>query len=132
MLIIQTEIKESKGKGVGVFSLEIIKEGQIIWEENQLFFKNISYSDFFQLPKIKQDFIKKYATEYPEEKMFYLDLDDTRFLNHSNNPNMEWVERDNKWVGIALENISIGDEIFCDYVKLNPENAKLDFINKGK
>ncbi len=133
MLTIRTEVKESKGKGSGVFSLEKISKGQTIWVENPLFYKIISYYEFNRLPNIKQDFIRKYATEYISERMFYLDLDDTRFLNHSDNPNMEWDETQETSTAIALCDINIGDEITCDYVRLNPNDSELEFIkNKTK
>ncbi len=127
MLIIKTEIKESQGKGVGVFSLENKSKGEIVWIEHPLFYKIIPYYEFDRLPEVQKEFIKKYATEYTEECMYYLDLDNTRFINHSNDAVIEWNNSEPQ-IAILLKDLKIGDEITCNYVRLNPRNAELDFI----
>lgn len=124
MLTVKTEIKESPGKGAGIFTLEYIEERKVIWIENPMFYKIIPYYEYERLPDLQKEFIKKYATHYPEESMFYLDLDNTRFINHSNNPNMEWSGN----IGYAKRDIFRGEEITCNYVALNPSNVALDFI----
>jgi len=130
MLVVKTTLKESKGKGIGLFADENIKKGSVMWEENPLFYRIIPYYEFRKLGKIQQAFIKKHATEYPGESMFFLDIDDTRFTNHSDNPNIAWSKT--KPIACATRDINKGEEIFCDYTALNPKDKLLKFIKKAK
>lgn len=131
MLIIKTILKESLGKGIGLFADENIKKGQTVWVENPLFYKIISYYEFERLPKIQKEFIKKHATQYPDESMFYLDLDDTRFINHSFRNNIRWLSEEPQ-IAIATKRIKKGEEILVDYTSLNPQNSYLPFIRNNK
>jgi hypothetical protein len=127
MLIIETKLKEAPGKGIGLFADENIKKGQTVWIENPLFYRIIPYYEFRRLPGIQKEFIKKHATEYPKEKIFYLDLDDTRFINHSPIPNIKWLP--DSPIAVATKNIKKGEEILVNYLDLNPDQP-LDFAVK--
>lgn len=121
MLTIRTQVKDSPGKGVGVFSLEKINKGDVVWVEHPLFYRIITHFEFEQLPELQKEFIKKHATDYPNDKYFYLDLDDTRFLNHSYDPNIRW----DKDKAFAIKDIEIGEEITVNYVELNPADKEV-------
>ncbi len=126
MLTIKTYLKPSENKGLGLFSNQEIKKGEIIWKEHSMFQQIINKLDFLLLDDLQKEFIQKYATYYQESEYYFLDLDDTRFINHSNLPNIEFTDE----YGIAIKDIIKDEEITCDYVKLNPSNANLDFIKK--
>lgn len=119
MLVVKTKLKESPINGIGLFADQDIKKGELVWREHPVFHRIISYTEYDELPPMNKEFVKKHATEYQNEGMFYLDLDDTRFINHSENPNTEWSE---KWTdkAYALRDITTGEEITVDYLKLNP------------
>ncbi len=123
MLIVNTFLKEAGQKGFGLFSSEKIKEGQIIWVDDPVFRKILSNDEVASLPEIAKKFVNKYAT--PDNGIYYLDLDNTRYLNHSETPNMMFSDTE----GIALRDIEIGDEITCDYNTFGDKNRDLGFTN---
>ena len=130
MLVIKTTLKESKGKGIGHFASENIKKDAVVSVDNPMFYKIISYYEYNQMPALQKEFIKKHATEYPDDKIFFLDLDDTRFINHSNKPNIEWSKTTP--YAVAIKDIKKGDEILCDYTHLNPKDVFIQTRKKAK
>lgn len=51
---------------------------------------------------------------YLHNDKYYLNLDDSRFINHSDNPSMGWKE-DNGLYCYALRDLKAGAELTLDY-----------------
>lgn len=129
MLTIKTHLKQTENKGIGLFSSESVLKGGKVWILDERFYRVFSETEIDALPTLQKDFIMKYGTwgVLHDDSGRFLDLDDTRFMNHSNNPNICFVGH----FGIALDNISEGDELTCDYKTLGDERErKLNFENK--
>ena len=123
MLTIKTSLKQFRGKGIGLVCEEFVKKDQIIWKYD-------SKVDFFfdkkNIPKEMKDFFDKYAVDGGKNKLFCC-LDNTRFMNHSKNPNIKSLGKRNEITkdGIAIRNINPGEEITIDYEEL--EDVPIDF-----
>jgi len=115
MLIIDTILKETKLKGIGLFANQNIKKWQIIWKDNNHAY-TFSKFDYSKMNSIQKAFVDKYSI--PKDSKYILDLDNTRFMNHSENPNILFLEDH----GIATKNIKIGEELTCNYDELSSEN----------
>ncbi len=111
MLLIRTEIKETLNKGIGLFSLEKIQENQKIWIHEENFSKIFQIEDVNKMNIIQKEFLYHYGSN-EKNNILYLDLDNTRFMNHSYNPTVLFI---NDEYGITLTNIEIGDELTCNY-----------------
>ncbi len=116
MLLIRTYLEKSNIKGIGLFADQDVPKGGIIgindenysiqrWEEREWneFIKQLSPESARQ--------IKKYAVKDRNEHCYFLNLDDTRFINHSSDPNIATVETED----IAIKDIRQGDELLIDY-----------------
>ena len=88
-LIIKTYIKETLNKGIGLFSNQFIKQGEIMWIYENNFIKRYTLEEFNKMEPLQKEFLEHYGViEF--DGMWLLDLDDTRFINHSNDPNVKF------------------------------------------
>src|SRR3989339_898865 len=116
MILVKTNLGVSKIEGIGLFANEDIKKGTIVIKNND----NFGIAKYFeeqwkQMEKelSKESFrqIKKYAYKDKQDGLHCLCLDDTRFINHSKNPNIKTIG-DND---VAVRDIEKGEEILIDY-----------------
>ena len=122
MLIVKTYLKEIKGKGIGLIAGQLIKKGQVVWKHNPTVDIEIKKKE---IPKEAKEFYDTYAVDLGKDKVF-LNTDNARFINHSNNPNTKSLG--NKKDNIAVKDIKKGEEITIDYNEIDPTG--IDFIEK--
>ena len=119
MFLIDTYLDKSKIQGVGVFAKENIKKGQLIKEERPEFEIEFNKDNLPKMPLALAKLIDTHAYERElGSKILVMGIDNEKYLNHSNNPNVN----DN---GIALKDIKIGDEITVDYKDFDVNINKL-------
>lgn len=122
MLIVDTYIKETLNKGIGLFSNQKILKGEKIWMHDNFLVKPFNKNDIPNNEYVKK-FIEKYAWTNDNET-YYLSLDNERFINHSSkNPNIEFDDE----CGHALVDINSDEELLCDYTKFDIDSI----INLG-
>lgn len=129
MLMVPTKVQSSEIHGLGLFALEAIPKGTLVWQFVQGFDITVSVHDQitgFNLrdacPQAASDFLEKYAykTDHGEYEVC---VDDARFMNHSTSPNIQATGDRN----YAIRDIAAGEEIVCDYADFIP-----DFTEKFK
>lgn len=127
MLVVKTKLNKDNYDGIGLFANEDIKEGDIVYIKDALSHILISKDSLDKSPKLFRDCVIKYATFINGK--YFLDLDDTRFINHSSEPNIEFTTISNEGFAnaIALVNILKGTELTCDYTKLSEDDKELGF-----
>jgi len=109
MFLIDTYLDKSKIQGVGVFAKENIKKGQLIKEVRPDFEIEFNKDNLPKMPLALAKLINTHAYERElGSKILVMGIDNEKYLNHSNDPNVN----DN---GIALKDIKVGDEITIDY-----------------
>lgn len=115
MIDVLTILKESKIQGIGLFASEDISKGTVVWSYNEL--TTISWDDEEWL-KIRGSLsanafsnIERFA--YYEESKWRLNLDDSRFMNHSKKPTLGYNKSSR--LCYALRDISKGEELTTDY-----------------
>lgn len=114
MLTIKAEIRPSSKPelGMGLFTLQDINKGDIIWQYEQGLDICIDISRLNTLTSVQQDFLNKYG--WREGDKFYLSCDSSQYINHSFQPNANLAgEQPNKTY--ALRDIKAGEELFIDY-----------------
>eukprot|EP00744_Colponema_vietnamica_P002951 GILI01004575.1.p1 GENE.GILI01004575.1~~GILI01004575.1.p1 ORF type:complete len:148 (-),score=26.98 GILI01004575.1:175-618(-) len=111
------EIKESPGKGLGIFTREFIPQGAIIWEyekDRELeiqdedlnsFVEEMSEADRYEV--LSHGFC--WGTRFNS-----LSNSDMRFMNHSRTPNSLFNETTNG-CSIAIRDIQAGEELTENY-----------------
>mgnify|MGYP000255157863 CR=1 FL=1 len=108
MLLVRTKLGISKIHGIGLFADEFIRQGTIIFKEDD-FTKKITKEEVEFLPPTQRNFIKTYS--YFRDGFYRLSL----FMNHSDTPNT--IDIDD--LTIANYDINIGEEITCNYKNID-------------
>lgn len=120
-MMVPTELKTSQIDGVGVFALRFIPKGELIWRLDDRFYVLISGDDLNALPPLMQEHFAKYSWPHMIKKGYYCcDIDNGRFMNHSNEPNTDFRHAVDAW---AIRDIDVGEEITCDYRQFDPRFA---------
>ena len=126
MLMVEHFLKEVPGKGMGLFAAQDIKKGNLVWKWDEILSKKFSDREVKALPKVAKDFMEKYAI-VEKEGHWLIDIDNSRFFNHSSTPNIVW--ENGSVDGYAAYDIKAGDEITIDYTKLDAK--PLNFVDAG-
>jgi hypothetical protein len=131
MLLIETYLKNTKSKGLGLFSTKFIPKGTIWWIRNENFDVIISAKDFELHSTIQQNFIRTYGSLEPNGN-WYICTDESKFVNHSDRVQSKSIF-DNNGLLIScsfLNDILPDEEIVYDY-RVCCCSSKLDlgFIN---
>lgn len=120
-----TEVRHSKIHGLGLFAKKLIPKGTIWWHARPQDVLIITKDQFFTLEtSLKASSMNGYIDtlltySYYERNLDALIfcLDNSRFVNHSNNANSGASEDENGLCAMALRDIQPGEEITEDYSK---------------
>ncbi len=123
MLVVDTYLKEFKGKGIGLVSNQHIKKGQKVWVYNPIIDINI---DKNKIPKEAKNFFEKYGVELKSGSLI-LNTDDARFINHSKKPNLKNISPLES--NIALRDISPGEELTIDYSTFDINEINFEILD---
>jgi SET domain-containing protein len=123
MLLIETYIAESPGKGLGVFSKNPIKKGDVIWEFVEGFDIRVHESGYSLLNDVQKAYVDRYF--WKEEDYYYSSCDYSNFQNHSYTPNS--IPLGDKMV--ASRNIEENEEILVNYQSFDDDfNSYKDIL----
>ena len=118
MLLIPTYVAPSPVEGVGLFAAEDIPAGTLIWKLDPALDRLIRRSDVANQPESVRQFIERYAYPYPHDTDYLVvELDNGRFMNHSNQPNTRFDDPD---AGFTRSKIAADEELFCNYAEFDP------------
>ena len=103
----------------GLFAKEKIFKGEMIWVSNEEFVKTIHMSELEKLQdNERQDWIDHC---YQIGDYFHMDVDDTRLMNHSCEPNTADFPKENPNAIIAARDIEKDEEVTWNYLPfMNP------------
>lgn len=114
MLLFATELRASPIHGIGVFLLEDVREGDVVWRFDSRIDRIYCEEEILTLPPRMQDFLRTYSTWLEAAGLWILCGDNGRHVNHSPTPNT--ISR-----GIALgddvaaADLAAGTELTADY-----------------
>lgn len=116
MLLVKSFLKFSEIHGVGCFTAEDIKAGQVVWKMDPVLDIEYTEEQFKTFEPAVKEFLKMYAYGQQEgsKKTFILCGDHARHMNHSDSPNLVEAGNGNA-LNIALRDIKAGEELTCDY-----------------
>lgn len=119
MIVVKTKLDRSLISGIGLFADQNITKGDLIWKMTSISSFQISPNKYEELSQIEKDFIIQKDYYWMDDDGNYLiPLDDSRFVNHSNNPNI--IEQDENSC-IASRDIKQNEELTIDYKILIPK-----------
>lgn len=113
MLLVNARKGPSKIHGLGLIAHEFIPKGTRIWEFKLGFDLKFTEEELQQLPLHARAQITYYSYFDPRSGIYVLSIDDDRFTNHSDNPNVDLDDDGDS--SIAVRDIHVGEEITWDY-----------------
>ncbi len=119
MLLVETFINCTAGKGVGLFAKKPIAKGTVYWIRNESFDRVFTLEHKNSLEPIAAEYLEKYGFMEANGN-WYLCNDNARFSNHSNKPNSYNHFDDHGIVKYCTTSKDIleGEEILCDYTEV--------------
>jgi hypothetical protein len=123
MFVVKTVLGPSDIHGFGVFAGETISKGEIVWRFHPHLDKTLEPSDVDRLKCVEREFIARYAYLHSGTGKYVLSVDDARFVNHSDNPNLVGVypQGDPEGIDAAARDIRKGEELTSDYRTFDEE-----------
>lgn len=124
MMMVETELRPSPIHGLGVFLLEPVKKGGLVWRFDSRIDRVYAPEEVESLPAHMQRYLKTYSTWHEQSGLYVLCGDNGRYFNHSDEPT---TTSDAISFGCdrALRDLSVGDELtsdyatICDHVRVN-------------
>jgi len=130
MMMVGTQLKPSAIHGLGVFLLEPVRAGALIWRFDTRVDRIYTDDEINALPEHVQRYLRTYCTWHQGLGLYVLCGDNGRYFNHSDAPtttsNAVSFGDDH-----AARDLAIGEELtsdyrtICDRVRLNG----LDFLD---
>lgn len=119
MLLVKTIVKQSDISGFGLFADEYIPKGAIVDKRAPKFDKAFTKGEILSLPPIVQNFLydyiwKEVIDEENKKYIYFVSMDNTRYINHSFDPNVRFTPESQD--SVAVRDIVIGEEITQDYL----------------
>ena len=112
MLCVRTKLKMSLISGIGLFTVERIPKGTVVWIFESNLDILLTKATVKTLSKAAQEQVANYAFLDKYHQKYMLCGDDGRFFNHSENYNCDDSKRD---ITIAVRDIEEGEELTVDY-----------------
>jgi SET domain-containing protein len=113
MMMVRCYLGPSSIEGIGVFTATDIRKGALVWLYDSRFDVSFEKEELSRVPRHFREFLERYTYDHPRDPDFIvLDCDEGRFMNHADLPNVDLTNPDK---GIAVRDISAGEELTCDY-----------------
>jgi SET domain-containing protein len=114
MMMVETELRPSSIHGIGVFLVEPVAAGQLIWRFDSRVDRVFSDFELNAMPERLQRYLRTYSTLHDGLNLWVLCGDNGRHFNHSETPNT-------RSLGVAFGDdvaavdIAAGAELTSDY-----------------
>jgi len=113
MLLVDVLVKNSEIEGLGVFSKHAVAAGTTIWRLDSRFDRVVARADYEATSGPVRNWLDRYGYPYVgDDSRIVFELDDARYMNHSDKPNMQYVSPEE---AISARDIAAGEEITVDY-----------------
>ncbi len=124
-LLINTYLKEVEGKGIGLMSREFIPKDKVVYKDDLNFDRLIKQSEVNQMSEAQKKFIDTYCAFIKEYDAYYLCMDNSRFINHSFTPNLNWDPVNKQYTAARI--IEMGQELTSNYTEFDEFSKNGDF-----
>ena len=114
MLLVDHFVAKSNLHGLGVFTKNAIKKGDLVWIVHPLIDIKIQEDDIADLPDHVKKRIRCHTEYHPAGRYFILSADGDSWMNHADVPNIDDRGREM----FAARDICAGEEMTIDYRKI--------------
>jgi len=135
MFLIKVEVRESAIDGKGVFTLQEIKKGDVIWKFDPTHDKFLLPAEFKALDDVSKEALLPvaYLSRVTNRWVYPPENDPARFTNHSKENNLSAIfktEISEELIFFANRDIPVDEELTNDYNEfddLTPKDLKADW-----
>ena len=120
MLIVETYLGQSPIHGLGVFAKYDLPKGTVLSRFMPPMDSQFHHQLMLSLTPVEQSYLKMYAYRSIFTKLWVLNGDNDRYMNHSTDPNTT-MDPDGGSENIALRDVEAGEELTCDYSSFDME-----------
>ncbi|MGZ8998478.1 MAG: SET domain-containing protein [Allosphingosinicella sp.] len=114
MMMVETELRPSGIQGIGIFLLEAVREGQLIWKFDSRVDRVYTEAELASLPAATSRFLKRFSTWHEPTRLWVLCGDNGRHFNHSDAPNTR-SQGIAFGEDVAAADLAAGTELTSDY-----------------
>lgn len=131
MYLVKVEVRDSQIEGKGVFTLETVKEGTVVWRFDHTHDQTLSAAEFDKLDDDSKRKLQRVAYLSPSSHrwVFPPDDDPARFTNHSKANNLSVLYDETKSeepIFVANRNIAAGEELTVNYTEFDTQPGKVN------
>lgn len=114
MMMVDTEVRPSRIHGLGVFLLQPVRKGELIWRYDSRIDRVYAEEEVASLPEHVQRYLRTYSTWHEGVKLWVLCGDNGRYFNHCDPPS---TLSDAIAFGCdhAARDLDAGEELTSDY-----------------
>ena len=120
MMMVETELRPSPIHGLGVFLLQPVRKGGLIWRFDSRIDRVYAPAEIATLPAHVQRYLRTYCTWHEGAGLYVLCGDNGRYFNHAAAPstvsNAVSFGEDH-----AARDLGVGDELTSDYATICDE-----------
>jgi uncharacterized protein len=129
VLTVDHVVQPSPIHGLGVFTREAARKGQVLWRFNPLIDREIAFADLLNLPLHAITQVLRHSEFVESRNTFILASDGDYYMNHADDPTL--IDDGN--VMYAAQNLEVGAELTCDYrivrvLGFHPDGTRADPI----
>jgi len=128
MIHIKYRLDKSNKHGIGLFTEEDLKKGQLIYTASPLLDVNLTEEQFNSLSDLEKDEIRWWGFFHEPSKRWHVDFDVSKFINHSYKSNITQDENFDEAHLITARIIKAGEELTQNYLEFESES---DLMRRG-
>ncbi len=121
MIHIKYKLHESGVHGIGLFTDEDIKKGQVIYTASPLLDVNFTKEQFDSLDEREKQEIKWWGFWDEPNNVWHVDFDVSKFINHSSQPTLTQDSSHKDAYLVASRDIKLGEELTQNYLEFESE-----------
>jgi len=121
MIHIAYKLKTSDLHGIGLFANEPVKKGQLVYTASPLLDLNITQEQFDGLAEKERDEILWWGFFDQPSKMWHVDFDVSKFINHSYHATVSQDEAHDEACLVATRDIQPGEELTQNYLEFETQ-----------
>lgn len=124
MMMVETELKPSPIHGLGVFLLQPVRKGELIWRFDSRVDRVYTPDEVDSLPEHLQRYLRTYSTWHEQTGLYVLCGDNGRYFNHSDDP-VTVSDAVSFGEDRAARDLAVGEELTSNYSTIC-DNARLN------
>ncbi len=128
MIHIKYKLDKSNLHGIGLFTEEDIKKGQVVYSSSPVLDVNISQEQFDSLDEKEKREIRFWGFWDEPNNVWHVDFDSSKFINHSSDSTLTQDKKHKDAHLVATRDIKAGEELTQNYLEFE---SKEDLKRRG-